>query len=283
MKYKLSHLNKEQLDAASDLNNPVRIIAGPGSGKTRTMVAKYLHLIINKEVDISKILFLTFTNKATDEILSRVINALDKLEYNYDQSELKISTIHGLCKRIIDEYHDIFNSEVHATNILTEISQASFILTFIEDYGFYSKAGACREITSSIIPFFNKVTDENLDVETLYTYLTRKMNEVIKSENIENPASEMVKFKTLILYTSLLEIYKEKMIEKKYIDFSHLQQFVFKEIESNNRLRKILQDEIYYVLVDEYQDTSSIQSDLLIRLLKDYTLVSVLFSSFASP
>ena len=93
--------DQDQTNAVLETENPCKIIAGPGSGKTRTMVAKYVHLVANKGVDTSKILFLTFGNKATEEIKDRVIQELHDLDYDYNLDELNINTIHGFCNHTI--------------------------------------------------------------------------------------------------------------------------------------------------------------------------------------
>ena len=87
MKYKLEEkLNEDQdqINAVLETENPCKIIAGPGSGKTRTMVAKYIHLVANKGIEPSKILFLTFGNKATEEMKDRVIQELHDIDHDYN-------------------------------------------------------------------------------------------------------------------------------------------------------------------------------------------------------
>tara|TARA_B100000315_G_C14585721_1_gene592895 strand:- start:841 stop:3585 length:2745 start_codon:yes stop_codon:yes gene_type:complete len=276
MKYTLDHLNREQKNAVLDIENPIRIIAGPGSGKTRTIVSKYLHLLINESYDFTKIYLVTFTNKATQEIINRVSDELDKINYEYDQSNLKIFTIHSFCKRILDENISILKKEIGATNILSGISQASFILSFIEDYGWFSKAGSCKEVTSSIIPFFNKITDEGINSNDLFSLLSDKMNDLFNGRyNREETEKKMKKFKNLFSYVLLYDIYEDKLIEKKYTDFSHIQKDLWDELNNNEILLNKVKSEIDYILVDEYQDTSQIQSKIISKILNSNKTITV--------
>jgi DNA helicase II / ATP-dependent DNA helicase PcrA len=276
MKYTLDHLNREQKNAVLDIENPIRIIAGPGSGKTRTIVSKYLHLLINESYDFTKIYLVTFTNKATQEIINRVSDELDKINYEYDQSNLKIFTIHSFCKRILDENISILKKEIGATNILSGISQASFILSFIEDYGWFSKAGSCKEVTSSIIPFFNKITDEGVNSNDLFSLLSDKMNDLFNGRyNREETEKKMKKFKNLFSYVLLYDIYEDKLIEKKYTDFSHIQKDLWDELNNNEILLNKVKSEIDYILVDEYQDTSQIQSKIISKILNSNKTITV--------
>ncbi|MBC8213092.1 MAG: ATP-dependent helicase [Candidatus Marinimicrobia bacterium] len=276
MKYNLDHLNSEQKNAVIDIDNPIRIIAGPGSGKTMTIVSKYLHLIINESYDFTKIYLVTFTNKATQEIINRVSDELDKINYEYDQSNLKIFTIHSFCKRILDENISILKKEIGATNILSGISQASFILSFIEDYGWFSKAGSCKEVTSSIIPFFNKITDEGINSNDLFSLLSDKMNDLFNGRyNREETEKKMKKFKNLFSYVLLYDIYEEKLLEKKYTDFSHIQKYLWDELNNNEILLDKVKSEIDYILVDEYQDTSQMQSKIISKILNSKKTITI--------
>ena len=76
MKLKFKEANKEQLKAITSVDGPLLIIAGPGTGKTFTLINRALNLIVNHKVDPSKILFATFTEKAAHELMTRLSNSL---------------------------------------------------------------------------------------------------------------------------------------------------------------------------------------------------------------
>ena len=72
----MSNLNKKQFEAVETVNGPVVIIAGPGTGKTKTLVERTVNILVNKEVEAKKIMITTFTNKAANEMRERVAKTL---------------------------------------------------------------------------------------------------------------------------------------------------------------------------------------------------------------
>ena len=267
----LENLDKNQIKAVIDIDNPCRIIAGPGSGKTRTIVAKYIYLILEKQYKPENIALLTFTNKATDEIKERVLGYLDVNKIEYDLNNLRISTIHSFCKKLIDDHKQEIVGNFIATNVLDEISQGAFILSFIEDYGYFSKVSACKTVYEEIVPFFNKISDENLDIKTVYDYLNRKLLYIFQKKKrtgieLRNTIKEVEKIKNLINLCTVYEEYQNKLKERLLIDFSNLQKFLLNEIENNEDLLRKIREEIKYIIVDEYQDTSFLQSEILLKI-----------------
>ena len=91
-----SGLNPEQQDAVSTTDGPLLVLAGPGSGKTRVITYRIAHLIINCDLNPYNIVALTFTNKASREMSSRILNLTTG-----SRSGLTISTFHHFCSRIL--------------------------------------------------------------------------------------------------------------------------------------------------------------------------------------
>ncbi len=96
----LKELNKEQLEAVLEIERPVLILAGAGSGKTRVITYKIAYLIKNNIAKPENIVALTFTNKAADEMKHRVRNII-----GYDHN-VTISTFHSLCAKILRNHVD---------------------------------------------------------------------------------------------------------------------------------------------------------------------------------
>ena len=93
-------LNEKQKEAATYTDGPLLIIAGPGSGKTRTLVERVSYILNNTEAEPENILLATFTEKASRELITRVSENIDS---SINLSEMYIGTIHSICLRIIDE------------------------------------------------------------------------------------------------------------------------------------------------------------------------------------
>ena len=86
------------------LDGPLLVIAGPGSGKTYSIVLRALNVLLLKKADPKQLLLCTFTEKAAFEMRDRLAAAARKVSYNGDLSELTISTIHSLCNRVLTQH-----------------------------------------------------------------------------------------------------------------------------------------------------------------------------------
>ena len=94
-------LNESQIEAITTINGPVLIMAGAGSGKTRVLTHRYAHLVQHHNVDIEQILAITFTNKAAEEMKTRIGSLL-----NLKISPKWVSTFHSLCVKILRIHGD---------------------------------------------------------------------------------------------------------------------------------------------------------------------------------
>ena len=92
----LNNLNKEQLEAVKHIEGPIMVFAGAGTGKTRTLTSRIIYMVEECHINPKNILAITFTNKATKEMKTRVVEKLNTAGYS-----VNISTIHSLCARIL--------------------------------------------------------------------------------------------------------------------------------------------------------------------------------------
>ena len=90
-------LNKEQLEAVKTVDGPVMVFAGAGTGKTKTLISRVIYMIKEAHIIPYRILAITFTKKATNEMRERLNNSLD-IEV---AKQVNVSTIHALCARIL--------------------------------------------------------------------------------------------------------------------------------------------------------------------------------------
>ena len=98
MKFDLSPFNSRQKEAITHSGGPLLVISGAGTGKTHVLTGRILHLILEKNIASENILALTFTEKATQEMLERVETALP-----FGYTELWIKTFHGFCETVLRE------------------------------------------------------------------------------------------------------------------------------------------------------------------------------------
>ena len=101
--FDFGQVNKAQKEAILTTEGPVLIIAGPGTGKTYTLVKRLAYLVIEKSVKPSEIMVVTFTEKAGKELLTRISNEFIKYDLNVNINEMYIGTFHSVCLRLLKE------------------------------------------------------------------------------------------------------------------------------------------------------------------------------------
>ena len=250
--------NKEQENAIKHVDGPCLIIAGPGSGKTKVMVRRYLNLVLNNSVNPVNILLTTFTEKAADKLLTKVTNGLKKNKYSIVSEDLNIGTIHSFCARFlrkyIDEYPDDLKPFVSkGFRILTGDEQLLFIFQNLPSFG---------TITADEIPslkgwnhviklssFFNKCTEEGLNWKVIESFVDSL------SDNNKNKDD-------LWQFGYAFGIYEDLLREKNVLDFSHLQTKFFEVINSRDKILDDVRKNITYLMIDEFQDTNHVQSKI---------------------
>ena len=94
-------LNDEQKSVIGCLDKPLRVIAGPGSGKTYCIILRTLNILLLNKAEPKEVVLCTFTEKATFEMRDRLASAAREIGHTQDLSELTISTIHGLCNHLL--------------------------------------------------------------------------------------------------------------------------------------------------------------------------------------
>ncbi|MDO5450214.1 MAG: UvrD-helicase domain-containing protein [Akkermansia sp.] len=228
-KFDINSLNTAQRQAVETLNGPVLILAGAGTGKTRTVTCRIAHMI-ERGVNPKGILALTFTNKAATEMAERVAGLVDKKAAR----AMTVSTFHSLCVRILRQdigklgYKENFS-------IYTGGDQTGLIKRLIMEYG-----GRKEKLEPGpVLAELSRVRNAGLGVEQIEDTLIQA---VAKAYQRELKAQNAVDFDDLLILTErLLRCYPDAH-EKWNKRFS-------------------------YITVDEFQDTNSLQMSLLRQLV----------------
>ena len=245
MKLKFQKANADQLEAINSTNGPLLIIAGPGTGKTYTLINRALNLIVNKKVEPSKILFATFTEKAAHELMTRLSNSLDENNIDFNPNEMYLGTFHSICLKILKE-HIAYTSLKKNFALKDQFDQQYFIYQNFNDF--------------SSIDCFNDYfgTGSYWDrCEAILKVLNRLEEELISSDDLISSTNPTYKF-----YGELLRKYQDLRIEHNFLDFSSIQTETYRMLQKYPEVRKEIQDSIDYVMIDEYQDTNHIQEKL---------------------
>lgn len=233
------NLNLSQKEAVENIDGPLLIIAGPGSGKTRTLVERMIYMIKDKNIKPEEILVSTFTERAARELTTRIGNRL-KNEKIYLEG-LYIGTLHSICLKIIDENIEYSNLK-RGYRVLDNVDQKFFVfskLKFFKEINGFNKFFQNKnyltnwKIGENLIKWFNKFSEEGLELDD-NSFLTQ----------------------------SYL-MYKKLIFEENVIDFSMIQCEAYRILKENLEILKKLQSKIKYTMIDEYQDTNTIQEKLI--------------------
>ena len=236
-------LNDKQLEAVSHIDGPCLVLAGAGSGKTKVLTKRIVNLI-NNGISPYNILAITFTNKAAKEMKSRVENDLGNIE-----NSIFIGTFHSFGLRILREnYADIgYTSNI---TILDADDSKAIIKRILKEENLDPQDYDIKHIINKIS---NAKNDNISPVEFLRLYLNEE------DQIIGNVYDK---------YTKLLK-------ENNSVDFDDL---LLKPVELFKKRKDILekyQERFKYILVDEYQDTNSIQYELCRLLAHKYKNIFV--------
>ncbi|OGT34791.1 MAG: hypothetical protein A2W28_10945 [Gammaproteobacteria bacterium RBG_16_51_14] len=239
-------LNEAQRAAVSHLEGPFLIVAGPGSGKTYSIILRTLNLLLLGKATSREIVLCTFTEKAAYEMRDRMSAAAQKVGYQGDLSELCISTIHGLCNRLLLQHR-------HRTELgnnyetLDDLTQLLFIFEHFKDIigeaeanGYLGRWKTKWTAIEGARGYFDKITEELIEPELLVS-----SNEPFLQR----------------MGTACMA-YRKALYDNNRVDFAHLQSIVH-SLLSDPEHRSLISRDIRYVLVDEYQDTNDIQEQIL--------------------
>ncbi len=127
-----NRLNERQLEAVNHTEGPLLIIAGPGSGKTATLVARTANILLRRLAQPREVLLCTYTEKAAGELRDRVAEAMRDVGYTGDLSELLVGTIHGVCNQFIQQHRHLTDLK-QGYEVLDELTQSLFLFDKFED------------------------------------------------------------------------------------------------------------------------------------------------------
>ncbi|MGI0015366.1 MAG: ATP-dependent helicase, partial [Nitrososphaera sp.] len=243
-------LNAEQMKAVTHEGGPLLVVAGPGSGKTRVIIERVIHLA-GKGVKPSEILCLTFSEKAAEEMKHR-------LEKVMDVSEMDISTFHSFAKDVLED--NVLDSGVGlSSGVIKRSAQLVWGLKNIDNFSLkhLEIGNNAVEVIESIIDGISTFKDELISPQELENYLNVKL----KIEGLDEDEKDF-----LLKLSDLSRVYykyQEFQRSKAVIDFDDM---VVQTIELFRKKQNVLskyQNKYRHILVDEFQDNNFAQLELV--------------------
>ena len=241
-------VNEEQKRAIEYIYGPLLIIAGAGSGKTRVLTYRYAHLVKNYSISFEKILAITFTNKAANEMKERISKLL-----NLEVSPKWISTFHSSCVKIL---------RIHG-----------HLIGFKNNFTIYDQSDSAKLIRNCMRE--NDVDLKQYSPKRFQAHISSLKNmRTSPGEAVEN-AESFFEVKVAEIYTS----YEKKLILSNSMDFDDLLIKTVELLETSDQALDYWSNKFEYIMVDEYQDTNLVQYKLIELLSSKYKNLCVVGDS----
>ena len=242
-------LNEEQLAVATAPGGPMLVVAGAGSGKTRALTYR-LAWLVNSGIDPSRIMLVTFTNRAAREMLSRV-----EVLVKQKTRDIWGGTFHHIANRILRRHGKVLDISPDFT-ILDREDSKDLIASCVQDAGvdIRQRRFPQKSVLSAISSFVQNTLEPLEDIlSKRYPMFVQDVGEIEK---------------VLTLYTS-------RKKERQLLDFDDLLSLWLQLLTEHERIRKALANQFLHILVDEYQDTNTIQGAIVDLLASEHRNLTV--------
>lgn len=248
--FDFGQVNDHQKEAVLSTEGPVLIIAGPGTGKTFTLVKRLAYLVIEKRIKPSEIMVVTFTEKAGKELLTRISNEFIQYDLCININEMYIGTFHSVCLRLMKEHSEYIEDENSKYRMLDAFEQAYLVCRNIDCFN--RLGGYSRHIRPKT------VWKQALEI---CRYVNQMMEELVDVNAMEADEDEDMRF-----LGKLVKRYRELLERNRVMDFSSIQTKTYDMLKKHLDVLAKIQNSVRYIMVDEYQDTNFIQEQLMLLL-----------------
>jgi DNA helicase II / ATP-dependent DNA helicase PcrA len=252
--------NQAQLQAIHTVDGPLLIIAGPGSGKTFTLVDRVVYLATEKRKRPENLMVVTFTEKAASELITRISDRMIAVGARFNLNEMYLGTFHSICLRWLEEYREFTRLKRNFT-MMDQFDQQYFVYQNLSDY----------ESIPNIELLVGKPENSGwYKTKELVKWLNTASEEFLNAEELKKAKDESV-----AVLGQAYEIYQKQLEEANALDFSTIQYEALKLLQNYLPAREELRSRISHIMVDEYQDTNSIQERILFELLGEESNICV--------
>ena len=228
-------LNPDQLDAVVHTEGPLLVVAGAGSGKTRVLTHRIAHLIGEHGVDPMRILAITFTNKAADEMRERIVALVGPIA-----RKMWISTFHSACVRIL--------------------RREAAGIGYPSSFSIYDQGDAQR-LTGYVIRDL-ALDPKRFTPKGIHATISQLKNDLVFPADARARAANIFERKVADIYTE----YQARLERAGAMDFDDLLTVTVRLFREHPDVLERYQDRFEHILVDEYQDTNGAQNELILAL-----------------
>lgn len=247
-------LNPAQAEAVRTVDGPLLILAGPGSGKTRTLTHRIAHLIANCGVRPDEILAVTFTNKAAKEMRGRLARLLGREDSWYFMPFM--GTFHGICVKILRE--------------------SGAAIEIAENFVIYDETDRLNLIKRAMRDL--ELSDRQLKPQMVAAVVSSNKNKMITSAEALDQARASRQKQIAAIYHH----YESLRRSANALDFDDLLLEVVRLLKTKPEVRQRWQEQFLHILVDEYQDTNHAQYQIVKLLVNDQQNICVVGDDWQS-
>lgn len=250
--FDFGNANEGQRKAIAAADGPVLITAGPGTGKTYTLVQRAIYLIEECGVKPESIFIATFTEKAAKELITRITNELAARDIVANLNEMYVGTFHSLCLRILKEHLEF-----------TRLRRNYRLMdAFDQQYMVFQNIYRFRNIPEVDIALPNGGAWKQ--AEAVCNYVNNLSDELVSPEELMSDSDL-----SIAALGRLLKEYRDLLTESNLMDFSSIQIEAYNLLRENAEILGEMRSKVTHIMVDEYQDTNFIQEQLVFLLAGD--------------
>lgn len=224
----LKQLNSKQYQAVTSKDKAVYLVAGAGTGKTKTLIIRIAYLIKYLNINNEKILAITFTNKAASEMKERLITM------KVDINKSTICTFHSLGNRILKKFIHVLNNNFDSNYSILDIKDSLKII---------------KKISKDL-----NIDKEKYKPKELNKYISNIKNKKEKKNFINNYDNNVLK-----IYNS----YQQFLEKNNLLDFDDLIIYTYELLKNHKNIKNYFQNKFTHILIDEFQDTDFLQYQIL--------------------
>ena len=248
----INSLNEEQRLAVTHGTGPLLIIAGAGTGKTTVVTKRIEHLILDEKIPPSSILALTFTEKAAQEMETRIDEILP-----YGYTSLWIETFHAFCDRILRL--EAINIGLNPKfDLLTEAESLLFLRKHLFDFqlDYFRPLGNPTKFLQGMLTHFSRLKDDDITPKQYLDFANKLKIETDNEDDVQKTKELAHAFET----------YENLKAKEGVMDYSDLISNTLKVFRDRPSILTQYQNQFQYVFVDEFQDTNYAQNEMAILL-----------------
>lgn len=280
-------LNEQQKKAVDTVEGPVMVIAGPGTGKTQILSRRVANILTNHQTHPEEIVCLTYTEAGASEMLDRLEGLIGEEGRN-----VRVSTIHSFCSELILENSDLFGEE---PKVITAAAKYEILKDIIDEHvteesPFYKNSGERYSFKEQLLDLFTKMKREDLDKDDFEKEIDKYFEMIDSSEKGDefykkfkysrasngkkqgdfksDYDNEQQKMQKLLAGVEIVEKYRDDISNHNYFDFDDMILWTIEKLEEDDAFQRSVSESIKYLFVDEFQDTSVLQNELVDLLVK---------------